>query len=110
MDLNEIMQQAQGMASRMKEMQEEAKKQIVTGEAGGGMVTARMTGAGELVGLEIDPSVIDPGDPEILADLVIAAVNLARKKQAQVAADSMQGLTGGFDLSALGIDPGAMMP
>jgi DNA-binding YbaB/EbfC family protein len=76
-DMNKLMQQAQQMQSQMAQLQEEAAKEIVEASAGGGMVTVKATGGGEIVGITIDPKAIDPDDPELLADLVLAAVNEA---------------------------------
>lgn len=73
------------------------------------MVKARMNGAGELLGLEFEPGAVDPDDLEMLADLVMAAVNAARKKVEETRAESLRELTGGVDLSALGIDPSTLV-
>ncbi len=68
------------------------------------MVTATVNGLGELIGLKFDPSAIDPDDPEMLAELTIAAVADARKKSVAMRNDALKDLAGGVDLSALGID------
>lgn len=81
--------------------QDELASKQFEGTSGGGVVTATVTGGGQLVGLTIDPSVIDPDDPEMLADLVVAAVNHASKAAADAASDQMGGLTGGLDLGGL---------
>lgn len=104
MDLSMLMQTAQEMGKKAKEQQEELRRRSFDGTAGGGMVKTKMNGEGILTALEIDKSVIDPSDPELLADLVMAAVNDAAKKAVDAKADSMRGLTGGMDLSSLGID------
>ena len=75
--MNKMMQQAQQMQEQMQQAQEEAANEIVEASAGGGMVTVKATGGGEIVGIEIDPKAIDPDDPELLADMVLAAVNEA---------------------------------
>ena len=69
--------------------------------AGGGVVKATVTGSNEIVSVEIDPSVIDPEDPEMLGDLVVAAVNQAIKNAADAAQQSLGGLAGGLDLGGL---------
>ena len=76
-DMNELMKQAQAMQQQMAELQEEAAKETATASAGGGAVTVVATAGGEIVRLTIDPKAIDPDDPEMLADLVTAAVNEA---------------------------------
>ena len=99
MDMNKLMQQAQQMQTQMQQAQEEAANEIVEASAGGGMVTVKATGGGEIVGITIDPKAIDPDDPEMLADLVLAAVNEAlRSSQSLIEAKlgpalgGMQGL------------------
>jgi DNA-binding YbaB/EbfC family protein len=76
-DLNALMKQAQEMQSQMAELQEEASKETAEASAGGGMVTVVATAGGEITELRIDPKAIDPDDPELLADLVMAAANEA---------------------------------
>jgi nucleoid-associated protein EbfC len=76
-DLNALMKQAQEMQAQMEQVQEEASKETAEASAGGGMVTVVATAAGEIKELRIDPKAIDPDDPELLADLVIAAANEA---------------------------------
>jgi DNA-binding YbaB/EbfC family protein len=86
-DLNALMKQAQEMQTQMEQMQEEASKETAEASAGGGMVTVVATAGGEIKELRIDPKVIDPNDPELLADLVIAAANEAlRSAHAKVEA------------------------
>jgi len=76
-DLNALMKQAQEMQAQMQELQEEAARETAEASAGGGMVTVVASAAGELKELRIDPKAIDPDDPEMLADLVLAAANEA---------------------------------
>ena len=76
-DLNALMKQAQEMQSQMAELQEEASKETAEASAGGGIVTVVATAGGEIKELRIDPKAIDPDDPEMLADLVMAAANEA---------------------------------
>lgn len=86
-DINELMKQAQEMQAQMAQVQAEASKETAEASAGGGMVTVVATAAGEIKELRIDPKAIDPDDPEMLADLVIAAANEAlRSAQAKVEA------------------------
>ncbi|MBW8803141.1 MAG: YbaB/EbfC family nucleoid-associated protein [Catenulisporales bacterium] len=96
MDLQGMLGQAMQMQQRMVEAQH--------GTAGGGLVSAKVTGTGDLVGLEIKPEAADPEDTETLADLVIAAVRDARAAADRLAADKMGPLAGGGmpDLGNLG--------
>lgn len=76
-DLNALMKQAQEMQEQMQQMQEEAAKETAEATSGGGMVTVVASAGGEILELRIDPKAIDPDDPEMLADLVMAATNEA---------------------------------
>lgn len=95
-DMQAILQQAQQMQAQLMAAQEELALAQVTGQAGGGLVTATVTGAGELVALAIDPEVVDPDDVETLADLVIGAVADANRAAQALAADRMGPLAGGM--------------
>lgn len=77
MDFNKMLQQMQEMQAQMQQAQEELKHETVQATAGGGMVTVTATGGGEIKEITIDPKAIDPEDPEMLADMVVAAVNEA---------------------------------
>lgn len=103
-NLGELMKNMKEVGARVKDMQASLKSRVVEAEAGGGMVRARMNGAGELVGLTFEPDAVDPEDPELLSDLVLAAVNNARKKADALRAETLRELTGGLDLSSLGVD------
>ena len=102
MDMNKLMQQAQQMQSQMQQAQEEAANEIVEASAGGGMVIVKATGGGEIVGITIDPRAIDPDDPEMLADLVLAAVNEALRSASALMESKMQGMLPG-GLGGLGL-------
>ena len=91
-DMNALMKQAQEMQAQMQQLQEEAGRETAEASAGGGMVTVVASAAGELKELRIDPKAIDPEDPEMLADLVLAAANEAlRSAHAKVEA-KMKGM------------------
>jgi nucleoid-associated protein EbfC len=101
-----LLAQAQQMQQQLLAAQDELARTEVTGTAGGGLVSATVTGAGELTGLVIDPSAIDPTDPEGLADLVIAAVRDARRAAAELQQQAMGPLAsvlGGGGLSLPGM-------
>ena len=97
-DMRQIMRQAQKMQEQMMAAQAELAEQEFEGSAGGGMVKAVVSGAQELLSVEIAPEVIDPEDPEMLQDLVVAAVNSAMREVAEAANESM----GGMDMGGLG--------
>ena len=110
-DLQALLQQAQQMQADMAQAQSDLAQVEVTGHAGGGLVTATVSGDGQLKALVIDPSVVDPADVETLADLIVAAVRDAAREAAEVAERSLTsasgmagaGGPGGFDLSAFGL-------
>ena len=77
MDFAKLAEQAQQMQAELARLQAEAESELVTASAGGGMVRVTATAGGEIKQIEIDPKAIDPDDPELLADLVTAAVNEA---------------------------------
>ena len=83
LDMNALMKQAQQMQEQMLKAQEEARDHVSEASAGGGMVTAKANGAGELVELRIDPRAIDADDPELLSDMVLAAANEAIRSAQQ---------------------------
>jgi nucleoid-associated protein EbfC len=95
-DMSKLMQQAQQMQSQMQQMQEEAANEIVEASAGGGMVTVKATGGGEIVGITIDPKAIDPDDPEMLADMVVAAVNEALRSSQSLMESKLGPALGGL--------------
>jgi DNA-binding YbaB/EbfC family protein len=101
MDLNKLMQQAAQMQEQLMAAQNDLAGQEFEGTAGGGVVTAVMSGDGKLQALRIDPSVIDPEDPDMLGDLIVAAVNQAAKAIADASSEQMGDVTGGLDLGGL---------
>ena len=88
-NLGKMMKQAQEMQAKMGEMQAALEAVEIDGASGGGLVTATLTGKGELRRLKIDPALVDPSDIEVLEDLVIAAVNDAKRKVEANAAEEM---------------------
>ena len=101
-DMNKLMQQAQEMQAQMAKAQEELAHETVEASAGGGMVTVTATGAGEITQIKIDPKAIDPDDPELLADMVLAAVNEAIRSARSLQESKLGGLAGGA-LGGLGL-------
>ena len=98
-----MLKQVQKMQADMMAAQEQLKTATVQASAGGGMVTVTMTGDLVLQELQIDPEAIDPEDPEMLQDMVQAAINEAIRAAQELAASKMGGLTGGMDLGSLGL-------
>jgi hypothetical protein len=101
--LNQMMRQMQKMQADMAAAQEALAHETVEGSAGGGMVTAVATGAGELRSVKISPDVVDVDDVEMLEDLVVAAVGEALRLAQARQQERLGGLTGGMDLGALGL-------
>ena len=93
-----MIKKAQKMQEDMQKMQEELEQATYTATAGGGVVTAVVSGKKELTELNIDPEAVDPEDVEMLQDLIIAAVNEAMRSADEAAAQSMQRITGGLNL------------
>ncbi|MBR1660010.1 MAG: YbaB/EbfC family nucleoid-associated protein [Oscillospiraceae bacterium] len=98
MNQAQMMKQAQKLQQEMQRMQEELEQAEYSAAAGGGVVTATVSGKRELVGLKIDPEAVDPEDVEMLQDLVVAAVNEALRKAEDAANQNMSRLTGGLNL------------
>jgi DNA-binding YbaB/EbfC family protein len=99
-DMNKMLREAQRMQEELAKAQEDAAKEVVEASAGGGMVQVKANGAGEIVSITIDPKVIDPDDPELLADMVLAAVNEALRSAQGLMQSKMSGLLPG-DLGGL---------
>lgn len=97
-DLMGIMKKAQEMQAKVAEMQAALESASVEGAAGGGLVTVRMNGKGELAHVEIDPSLLKAEEKEIVQDLLVAAHAEARKKVEALAAEKMQAATAGLPL------------
>jgi nucleoid-associated protein EbfC len=107
MDLNAMMKQVQQMQAEMVEAQEKLKDEVVEASAGGGMVKVKMSGDLRLLEIAIDPEAIDPTDPELLQDMVLAAVNEGIRSAQELATNKLGGIAGaGGGLGGLGL-PGA---
>jgi nucleoid-associated protein EbfC len=100
-DMNKMMQQVQQMQAEMQKAQEELANETVEASAGGGMVTVKATGALQIVEVKIDPKAIDPDDPAILEDMVLAATNEALRSAQSLLESRLGGLAGG--LGGLGL-------
>ena len=97
-DINKLMQQAQQMQEQMAQAQEQLASETVEASAGGGLVTVRATGNGEITEIKIDPKAVDPDDPELLEDMVLAAVNEALRSAQSLAQSKLGAMTGGLGL------------
>ena len=100
-NLASVLKQARELQQRMEEVQEALGRLRVEGHSGGGMVTVEATGQQRIVGVRIDPSLVQSGDQEMLEDLLVAACNQALDKARQAAADEMGKLTGGLELPGM---------
>lgn len=104
-DMIKIMKQVQEMQSKVTAAQEELSSLSVEGQSGGGMVRVTMNGKGEMRGIKIDPSLMNPGETEMLEDLILAACNDAKSKAEGAAQEKMKDVTAG-----LPIPPGMSLP
>jgi nucleoid-associated protein EbfC len=103
-DISQIMRQAQAMQAKINEAQKKLEAMEVEGTAGGGMVKVRLSGKNAMLGLSIDPSLMND-DREILEDLIKAAHDDARRKLEDMQNEEMKGIGAG-----MGILPGFKMP
>lgn len=104
-NLGQIMKQVQDMQNRMSDVQAKLAEMEMTGTSGAGMVQATMNGKGELKRMKIDPSLLAPGEGEVLEDLIVASVNDAKTKVDDHSQAEMGKLTGGLPLP-----PGFKLP
>ncbi len=95
-DPNQLMQQVAQMQAEMAKAQEALATEQVEGSAGGGAVTASVTGAGELVSIKLSPDVVDPADVEMLEDLIVAAVSDALRASRALQETRLGGIAGGM--------------
>jgi DNA-binding YbaB/EbfC family protein len=97
-DIMGLMKQAQAMQQKLQDAQAELENVEVEGTAGGGAVTVKVSGKGELRAISIDPSLMNADEKEILEDLIVAAMNDARGKADRAAQERMAELTKGLPL------------
>ena len=95
-NMQQLLKQAQKMQQDMMAAQEQLKNETVEASAGGGMVTVVVSGDLAVKSIKIDPDAIDPDDPEMLADLVLAAVNEGVRSAQEMATAKLGGITGGL--------------
>ena len=104
-DIMGMMGKVKEMQAKMEKMQEEISALEVDGTSGGGLVSLRMDGKGNLKGLKIDPSLFKEDDVEILEDLIVAAHKDGKDKAEAITAEKTRELTAG-----LPIPPGMKLP
>ena len=104
-NLGQMMKQAQELQKKMSEAQEKLKSIEVEGSSGGGVVKVIVNAKGDIKKIDIDKSLLNPNEKEITEDLVLAAINDAKNRAENVAAEEMKNLTGGISLP-----PGFKLP
>jgi len=104
-DMAGMMKKAKEMQDKMTQMQDDLQNIEVAGESGAGLVKATATAKGVLTGLDIDPSIFDPNEKEVVEDLILAAIKDAQTKAADKAASEMSKLT-----EEMGIPAGMKLP
>lgn len=101
MDMSNIMQQAQQMQQKMKQIQEDLAKKTITGSAGGGMVQVTVNGQGDVLSVSIEKEIITADEAGMLQDLIVAATNDGLRKAKELSKQEMAQLTGGLNLPGL---------
>ena len=100
-NMGQLMKQAQQLQSKMAKLQDEIGEKTVEASAGGGMITVVANGRQEILSVHVDPEVIDPGDQEMLQDLILAAVNDALSRARAMMNEEMGNLTKGMNIPGL---------
>ena len=101
-DIAGMMQQAQQMGAKVKEVQEKLRDARVTGEGGGGLVTVEMNGQRDVLAVRIDPGLMERNEREMIEELTVAAIADGATKAQAAAAEAMQEVTGGMNLPGMG--------
>ena len=99
----ELQQKIAAMQEKMTEAQDAVEAQEFTASVGGGVVEAKVNGKKEVLSVTIKPEAVDPEDVEMLQDLLVSAVNEALRQANDAMENSMNGVTGGLDLSSFGL-------
>ncbi|MDA7424060.1 YbaB/EbfC family nucleoid-associated protein [Thalassococcus lentus] len=104
-DMAKMMKSAQEMQGKMMQLQEDLAEMMVVGESGAGLVKATATAKGELKGLDIDPSIFNGDDKEVVEDLILAAIKDAQTKAQDRSQEEMRKLT-----DSMGLPPDMKLP
>ena len=100
-NMKNMMRQAQQMQMKMQKVQEEIQSMTYESSAGGGMVKATVQGNGRVLGVEINPIVVDPSDIEMLQDLVVTAINSGFDEISSIGSAKMAEITGGMKIPGM---------
>ncbi|BCL60465.1 nucleoid-associated protein YaaK [Desulfomarina profundi] len=101
MDLSSIMEQARNMQEKMAKIQQDLASKVITGSAGGGMVTVTVNGKADILSINIEKAVIDPDEKDMLQDLIVAATNDAVRRARELGKEEMTQLTGGLNIPGI---------
>ena len=101
MDMSSIMQQAQQMQQKMREIQNDLAKKSITGSAGGGMVNVTVNGQGDILSVTIEKALLNPDEAQMVQDLIVSATNEAIRKAKELRKQVLAQLTGGLNLPGL---------
>ncbi len=100
-NMSALLSQAKQAQEKMAKIQEELKGKVVEASAGGGMVTVKVNGEGQVLSLKIDPEVVDAKDVEMLEDLIVAAVNEGLRQAKDMMSEEMARVAGGMNIPGL---------
>lgn len=101
MNIQKMLQQAQRMQAQLAETQADLAKKVVEASSAGGKIVVKANGAGDVLSIKIDPSVVDPQDVEMLEDLVLVGVKQAIEEGRAMAASEMKKITGGMNIPGM---------
>lgn len=99
--MGDMLKQVQKMQQKLADLQDDLENLTVEGTSGGGMVRVVANGKGELTQIKIEPEAVDPEDVEMLEDLILAAVNLAKERSSELQQEKMAKVTGGLKLPGM---------
>lgn len=99
--MNQMIKQAKKVQEEMAKMQAELQERVIEASAGGGAVTAKVSGKQEIIEIKIKPEVVDPEDVEMLEDLIMAVLNDGIKQSQEMVSKEMSKITGGFNIPGL---------
>ena len=100
-NMQDLMKKARQMQQAMENQQKALEEKEFEASSGGGMVTVKMNGSGQLLSLKIEPDAVDPDDVEMLEDLIMAAIGEVQSQVNEASSEMMQGITGGMKIPGL---------